>query len=250
MPPCIGISFTCRYWWPVCSSKFRQQTLLWHYQLWVCSWGRLVYLYAICKYDMHCGVNMSKFIVCYLATDQIWRTHQFRSTSLFQCPWWTKHDHTEHVCFTIFDACTDYFYNSSRTDILFVSSRYGVIVRKIPTYSLLLDTLYPPPACPVSHHFNTPQWPTVSCINPLLILLFSVCSICHCQPLHLSTPCTLFTVCPMEAQFRQRCVLHGHGRELNCMSVFDTWTASSMIECCLSFCHSVLDQCDSKAMES
>ena len=58
------------------------------------------------------------------------------------------------------------------------------------------------------------------------ILLFTVCSMCHCHPLHLST---LFTVRSMETQFRQRCVLHGHGRELDCMSDFDTWTASPMM---------------------
>ena len=33
-----------------------------------------------------------------------------------------------------------------------------MVVRKIPTYSLLLDALYPPPGCPVSRHFNKPQW--------------------------------------------------------------------------------------------
>lgn len=202
------------------------------------------------------------------ATDQIWRTCQFGSTSLFQCPWWTKHGHTEHVRFTVFNTCTDYFHNSSRTDIPFFSSRFGVVVRKIPTYSLLLDALYPPPACPVSHHFNTPQWPTVSCINPLLIYtallslfimplspitsfytLYSFHSLfnsgilnnCeksieyngwqwHIEPLHLSIRTLYsFTVCSMETQFRQRCVLHGHGRELDCMSDFDTWTASPMM---------------------
>lgn len=167
---CISfMTYTCRYWWPVCSSKFRQETLLWHYQLWVCNWGRLVLVCHTVNMTLWGKCGWVNSLCVTFATDQIWRTHQFGSTSLFQCPWWTRHDHTEHVRFTIFDACTDYFHNSSRTDILLISSRYGVVVRKIPTYSLLLDALYPPPACPVSHHFNTPQWPTVSCINPLLI---------------------------------------------------------------------------------
>ena len=61
------------------------------------------------------------------------------------------------------------------------------------------------------------------------ILLFSVRSIRHCHPLHLSTLYTLFTVRSMETQFRQRCVLHGHGRELDCMSDFDAWTASPIM---------------------
>ena len=60
----------------------------------------------------------------------------------------------------------------------------------------------------------------------ILYTLFTVRSICHCHSLHLSTP---FTVCSMETQFRQRCVLHGHGRELDCMSDFDTWTGSPMM---------------------
>jgi len=48
----------------------------------------------------HFEIGMSKLIVCklcYLATDQIRRTHQLRSTSLFQCSWWTNNDHTKHV---------------------------------------------------------------------------------------------------------------------------------------------------------
>jgi len=35
-----------------------------------------------------------------------------------------------------------------------------------------------------------------------------------------------------------------------CLTLIHEQLVQGCIECCLSFCHSVLDQCDSKAMES
>ena len=40
-----------------------------------------------------------------------------------------------------------YYHNYCTASSL--SSSSGVVVRSIPTYPLLLDSLYPPPACPV-----------------------------------------------------------------------------------------------------